>query len=155
MRYIIRNLLPGETIAYRTKQHWIVFIDSIFGLTVFSLLLFVSSYDPKMPIVVGLGGCIFSFFRFLYVLINYVASNYVVTNRRVIIKEGFFRIYSEEAQLNKIDGIHIEQNFLQRILNYGNITVESAGAVGRTYRNISNPMAFRINVNAQIRMATP
>jgi membrane protein YdbS with pleckstrin-like domain len=50
----------------------------------------------------------------------------VVTNRRVVNKTGVFRINTQDIPLKMVINVDIDQSFLGRILNYGDITISTA-----------------------------
>jgi uncharacterized membrane protein YdbT with pleckstrin-like domain len=73
-RYIEANLIRGEAVAYEAKPHWILFVSWRSLLT--------------------LG---------LLPLIDYVTSEFAVTNKRVIMKTGWISRRVLELNLHKID----------------------------------------------------
>ncbi len=58
----------------------------------------------------------------------YNAHRYLLTTRRVIIKEGFFAVKLTSALYDKITHIEVEQSFVDRVLmHHGSIIVNTAG----------------------------
>jgi uncharacterized membrane protein YdbT with pleckstrin-like domain len=112
--YANNHLIKDESIAFETKLHW----TTIFTLrSLFTLTL------------------AFWFARWL--------SEFVITNRRIIIKTGFIARETFEMNLSKIESVNVDQSFMGRILNYGSITIIGSGGTRESFHKISRPMAFR------------
>lgn len=85
--------------------------------------------------------------------VTYIASNFVLTNKRVLMKYGFLRKNSLELILSKIEGIGVEQGILARLLGYGTIVIMGVGGTKETFPDIAFPLEFRRHVQDQIAMA--
>lgn len=140
MGYIEDNLIPGETVVYRTRLHWILFLW------------------PAALVVIGVlnregAGGVFLFAGVLWAVasyINFSSSEFGVTNRRVLIKVGFIRRRSLELLLQKVEGIGVDQGILGRIFGYGTITVSGTGGTKEVFRSITAPLDFRRMVQQSI-----
>jgi len=72
------------------------------------------------------------------------ADEFVVTNRRVIRKVGLFAREIEQAPLEKIQDITVDQGTMGRLLDCGTVTIETASERGSmTFPRIAHPEAFR------------
>ncbi|MBN2864147.1 MAG: PH domain-containing protein [Bacteroidales bacterium] len=112
--YANNHLIRNESVVFETKLHWI----TIFTLrSVFTLTI------------------AFWFDRWL--------SEFVITNRRIIIKTGFIARETLEMNLTKIESVNVDQSILGRILNYGSITIIGTGGTTEVFDNISKPLEFR------------
>ena len=78
------------------------------------------------------------------------SSEFAVTDKRVLIKVGIFRTHSLETMLNKVEGIHVEQGIMGKIVNSGSIIVKGTGGTNNPFQNIDKPFEFRTAVNEQI-----
>lgn len=112
--YVNNHLIANEQVAYEAKPHWIIFLS--------------------WP-------ALFSFF--ILPLIHYYTSEYVITNRRIIIKVGLIARNTLEMNLSKIESVNVNQSILGRILGFGSITVIGTGGTQESFSGIANPMAFR------------
>jgi uncharacterized membrane protein YdbT with pleckstrin-like domain len=112
--YIDANLIRGEAVVYQAKPHWILFISWRSLLT--------------------LG---------LLPLVEYVTSEFAVTNKRVIMKIGWISRQVLELNLHKIESVNVDQSLLGRLLGYGTITVIGTGGTRETFDRIAHPFAFR------------
>ena len=136
MSYAKQNLLPEEKIIHFTKPHYIVFISMLFWLAV-ALWAITSSYAYGK--LLFFAGIIFS----IHALITYYCSEYVITNKRIIMKTGFIRRSATEIFLERLEGINVRQSIMGRILNYGTITVGGIGGTKNPFNYIPKPMKFR------------
>jgi uncharacterized membrane protein YdbT with pleckstrin-like domain len=149
MSYIEKNLMIGESIMYRAKLHWIVFLWPIIWLVaaVLSLTKYGDTEGGRilagmfilLAIIMGIGS-----------QIKYSTSEFGITNKRVIVKVGFIRRNSTEVLLSKVEGIQVNQGILGRILGYGSIVVSGTGGTKDPFHKISNPFEFRRKTQEQI-----
>lgn len=145
MSYVDANLLNGETVVHRTRAHWIHFWPLLFAVLLALLLLPLREEQPLVflaPVALGL----FFLFRGL---VRIRGSEYAVTNRRVIMKEGVVRRASVEILLSKVEGILVDQGLLGRLFGYGTLQVAGTGGSRHSYTRISDPLAFRRAVQEQ------
>lgn len=112
--YVQSNLISGEEVIYEAQLHWIIFVSL---RAIFTL--------------------------FIAPLIDFLTSEFAITNKRVIIKVGFISRRTLEINLQKIESISVDQTILGRILDYGNIVVIGTGGTKEPFSNISAPMEFR------------
>lgn len=87
-----------------------------------------------------------AFFSFLKTLLTYHSHRYLLTTRRVIIKQGYFAVKLTSALFDKITHIEVEQNFLERmILHHGTIIINTAGMNKGEIKIdfIDNPIEFK------------
>jgi uncharacterized membrane protein YdbT with pleckstrin-like domain len=112
--YVNNHLIKDESVAFETKLHWI---------TLFTLRsLFTLSLA-------------FWFDRWL--------SEFVITNRRIIIKTGFIARNTFEMNLSKIESVNVDQSVMGRIFNFGSMTIIGSGGTRETFHKISKPLKFR------------
>ena len=91
--------------------------------------------------------------RELYVYLEWSASEYVVTNRRVILKTGIISRRTFEMRLGKIESISFNQSIMERLLNYGDITITGTGDTSQEFRDISNPLKFKLMTEQEMEKA--
>ena len=151
MSYIKSQLLPGEEIKYRGHLHRSIFAPA-FSFAVTAVLSFVVVLQSgDLPIFWGLLGA--AIVSYIWAQILYSTSEFVVTNKRVVIKVGWLRRRTVETMLNKVEGINVEQSVLGRILGYGSIIITGTGGTQEPFRNIGSPFEFRRQVQAQVSAA--
>lgn len=77
------------------------------------------------------------------VFINYYFTEIAVTDKRVIVKYGFFTTSTRETQLNKIESILVYQSISGRILNYGTVSIIGTGATVDAIKHLRAPHEFK------------
>jgi uncharacterized membrane protein YdbT with pleckstrin-like domain len=86
---------------------------------------------------------------FSSVWLEYATSEFVVTNKRIIMREGFFYRHSTELRLNAISQVNVQQNPLGQMLDYGTVTLSAFGA-SDSFNIISHPLQFQRYANEQM-----
>ena len=124
MSYIQNNLQAGEEIKYRADIHWYIFVCPVV-LILLGVLQLVTRTFLKL------------------------GAEYVVTNKKVVLKSGFFSRDALELSLNKCEGLRVTQSVLGRILGFGAVVV-TTGGVTNTFEFIVDPVKFRNEINAQL-----
>lgn len=154
MAYVERNLLKGEEIVYRASIHWAIFIPSVFWVLVSLafLIVYYNNQDDSSILFFVFFPLFIAVFCFFVELIEKLSSEYVLTNKRLIMKSGFIARSTMELMLVKCEGISVEQSILGRILGYGTIWATTGGARNK-YRKISAPVEFRNRINEQTDLA--
>ena len=162
MSYIEKTLIPGETVLYRARLHWIVLarhvtVGSILalvgvGATVW-LLARPSRTEPNADVAL-LVAAVALFAAGLIVLaigiLNRRATEIAVTNKRVLIKSGFFSRSTTEIFLTKIESVVVDETFLGKSIGFGCVTIRGTGGTPERFERIGNPLEFRRQVQAQI-----
>jgi len=120
--YVQGNLLKDEQVVYESRLHWISFV-SFRGL----------------------------FTLFIAPLIDRLCSEFAITNRRVVIKQGLVSRRTFEMNLSKIESVNVDQSLLGRVLGYGTITIIGTGGTRETFGDIAAPIEFR----RQFQQTTP
>jgi uncharacterized membrane protein YdbT with pleckstrin-like domain len=146
MSYIEKNLMNGESIVYRSKLHWVIFLWPAIWFIV-AILFFASGSDAAAAgilfVLIAMGTGILSF-------MDYTTSEFGITNKRVIVKVGLISRNSLEVLLNKVEGIQVNQGILGRILGFGSITVSGTGGTKEPFHKIDAPLEFRRKAQEQI-----
>lgn len=148
MSYIDRNLLPDERIVFRTKKHLIIFSMPVLVLIFSAYIATFMGNNPILehvqwvPWVVTLliWGC---------VGLNYYSSEFAVTNKRVMMREGFITRHSNELRLSAISQVNVDQNLIGQMLNFGTVSINAFGAADG-YTIIDHPNVFQKAVNEQL-----
>ena len=112
--YANNNLIKDENVQYEATYHWIIFCNLRALLTLF-----------------------------IAPLIDLWTDEFVITNRRIIIKTGLIARKTVEMNLSKIETVNVDQSILGRILGYGTITIVGTGGTREWFPNIKSPLKFR------------
>ena len=76
-------------------------------------------------------------------------TEFILTNTRIIYKYGFISRQTLELQLNKCEGVSVDQGILGRMLNFGSVYVTTGGPTSR-FSVVADPVTFRNYINEQI-----
>lgn len=148
MSYIDRNLLPDERILFRTKKHLIVFLYPLI-MVVFSVYaanyMHNNQFLAKIDWLPGLAALIYG----SAVAFDYFFSEYAVTNRRIMMREGFVFRHTNETRISSISQVNVYQNLLGQLLNYGSIVINAFGA-NDVFVTIDKPVLFQQMVNQEL-----
>jgi uncharacterized membrane protein YdbT with pleckstrin-like domain len=112
--YVNNHLIRDESVILETNYHWITFIS---WLGLFTLLI---------------GPAIIRW-----------SSEFVITNKRIIIKTGIISRKTFEMNLSKIESVNVDQSFMGRILGYGSMSIIGTGGTRESFHNILKPIEFR------------
>ncbi len=163
MSYVEKHLIPGETIQYQTKLHWIVMLGHVAIATVFELLattLLVASFSrpvgaKAMPshgavYVAALICFLIGAALFCIGLLKRGVTEMAVTNKRVIVKTGLAERRTTEILLSRIESVVVDEPAIGRILGYGTVIVRGTGGTPEIFEKIQHPLKFREQVQSQI-----
>lgn len=143
MSYVNKHLMSSETIIYQTKLNWTEYNKGV--IIILIGLIFSSSNGTSGYPFVMLGLIVLGM---TYLRIN--SSEFVVTDKRVLIKVGILKTKSLETMLNKVEGIHVEQGIIGKLVDSGSIIIKGTGGTNNPFSNIDKPFEFRNAVNEQI-----
>ena len=113
-RYVNSILVRGEHVVYETELHWRIYFTF---RAIFTLWI-----SP---------------------IIRQATSEFVITNKRVIVKVGLIRRKTLEMNLQKIESVNVEQSIMGRILGYGTVTIVGTGGTKESFTDIKRPLMFR------------
>ena len=168
MGYADNNLVPGETLIYKTRHHWAVLL----GPALVAVLLFAAGVGLLVGLYAEKNGkaaqgannsaategmtaagailLVAAIATFAYGLAKRNATEMAVTNRRVLIKTGMASRRTLDLMLSRVESIGVEETFLGRMLGYGSVIVRGTGGTPEPFVMIAHPQEFRRNVQEQI-----
>ncbi len=140
--------MPGESLVLKAHQHWVVLVKPL--LIPILLLAGAVVYDFVYPVhrlLVSLAVLAVALLWSIVVYVRWNARGFTVTDRRVLLDTGVFSRISKVIALDRVQDITTNQSILGRMLNYGRIEIDSAGAAGaEVLTAIPNPQKFRDEV---------
>ena len=152
-KYVQESLGPNEKVRYLGKMHWRVFVFPLMCLPFELFMSFASTYNSPSRVlsflIVTSLLVLPTLLLLLIIFVAYRTSEYAVTSRKVVVKQGFIKREAFELQLNKIDAMAIEQGLIDRLLNSGAIGVSVATEKVHIYR-LANPMEFKRAVEKEL-----
>ena len=149
-KYLKSLLGENEQILFVTHHHWLVLVGEILAEVLLSIALVVLVtliwvnwvVNPLMPLgYLLLIIPLISLWRDVLIWKN---REYVVTNRRVIQLAGVFNKSITDSSLDKVNDVKMSQSFLGRMLDYGNIEILTASALGvNKFTYIGRPIQYK------------
>jgi len=161
MRFIRkRNLMEGEEILYTPLLHWVYTIKPLLLSLPFFLILFIwwlvsepavfalsfTEAEIAQDILIRyifIAGLLFFLLVFLCRICQYLCTEYGVTNKRIILKKGVFRITVAEIPTDRIESIFCIQGIMGRMFRYGTVFVSGVGGKTLSFFMAARPYALR------------
>jgi uncharacterized membrane protein YdbT with pleckstrin-like domain len=154
MSYASKHLIPGETLIYQTKLHWVI----LFWHIVFAIVFLVAPaiallYYQRQRTDVEYAAAILVVIAVIIICVGMIkrnATEMAVTNKRVLIKQGLTSRRTLELLLQKVESIAVEESLMGRILGYGTVVIRGTGGTPEPFRKMAHPLEFRRHVEEQI-----
>jgi membrane protein YdbS with pleckstrin-like domain len=148
MAYYKKVLQPGETVRFVGKLHWLIFGRAILLFIVAAVLAWVTRWllDPIWQHNFNLAAAVIAILALAAFIIEWIrrqATEFVVTDRRVIYKRGLISRHSVEMNISKVETVDVEQSVMGRLLNYGTVLVRGTGESLEPLRHVDAPLALR------------
>jgi uncharacterized membrane protein YdbT with pleckstrin-like domain len=151
------ELLPGENLILKTHQHWIVVVKSLVIPIV--LLVIAAVVDvtvksgtgiPHFRTIVTLVAVAIALLWLIVVWIRWQSIAYTLTDQRIKIESGVFGRSSKIIPIDRIQDCTTKQSLFGRMLGYGRVEVDAAGAQGaEVLEHLPAPGTFRDQVFVQ------
>jgi uncharacterized membrane protein YdbT with pleckstrin-like domain len=147
-------LTQGEVVLRRERKHWL----SLFLETRLSILLWIIAIVVLVVVFVrrtsdtindglSIGALVIialglAFFAFRWW--HWKTDEYIITNRRLLKVDGIINKHSADSNLEKINDAILDENFLGRILDYGDLDILTAAEVAvDKYRMLNHAKSFK------------
>lgn len=150
MSYVENNLLPNEEIRYTGTVGWnyVIFVPAVWivlGIILLSRAREIAQTD--LDLATGLGFFVIMIFliggsKLINRLICKYTSEFVITNKRCVLKSGLIGRRVTDIALDKCEGLTFDQNILGRLLKYGTIQATTGGK-SQYFRGLNTPYEFR------------
>jgi len=124
MSYIDKSLAPNEEILMRGRWpmlHWI-------GAWLALLLL---------------GWIIVGLFIFIRAALHMSTTQFAVTDKRIVLKEGWLNVRTHELAAESVEGVQLVQSIWGKLFGYGRILVTGTGDARIVFPPMAHPIAFR------------
>jgi|SRR5919108_2447453 uncharacterized membrane protein YdbT with pleckstrin-like domain len=148
------DLLPGEKLILKLHQHWIFVLKSVLvpialliliGLADFTFLKGTSSEAIATLAVVAI-----ALLWLIVVWIRWQSVSYTLTDQRIMLVSGVFSRSEKIIPIDRVQDCTTRQSLTGRILGYGRVEVDAAGAQGaEVLLHLPRPGAFRDQVFVQ------
>lgn len=135
MGYPTKLLSDGETIQFELRPHWrglIVPAVVLIALAFAGVWLWntVAAWDNAIGTLaryaIPIAAVIILVVWVITPFLQWISSQYVFTDRRIIVRSGVLAKRGRDMPLSKVNNVTFEVPVLGRILNYGELQIESA-----------------------------
>ncbi|HKB17896.1 MAG TPA: PH domain-containing protein [Candidatus Dormibacteraeota bacterium] len=150
------KLLPGENLVLKDHPHWITLIKSLVVPVVLVIVVAVADftllgpdnfYVPKLRTYLTLGVIALAIVWLVVVWIRWQSITYTLTDQRIKIETGVFGRQEKIIPIDRVQDCTTKQSVIGRILGYGRVEVDAAGAQGaEILDHLPKPGDFRDQV---------
>ncbi len=145
--YILLNLAFHVLISF--------FISYYLPSDIYYLNKLISEYfniNISFSITDTVNYLLITYITFIAINLTYfrLSNNYYLTDKRIIIRNGFFAIDIKTIEYNRITDMETKQNFFERFVSFsGDLTVNTAGGdeLEIELYNIDSPTELKANIN--------
>jgi uncharacterized membrane protein YdbT with pleckstrin-like domain len=131
-------LKKDEQILLIIRQHWIRLVLPFFIWVLAAVLLIWLASTTGF--IITLVAALYPVYEYL----NWKNNLWCVTSVRVVDESGFFRRYSKESPLDKINNVEYDQTIWGRIFGFGSVDIQTAAELGETtYEMIHHPKLLK------------
>lgn len=135
MAYPQKLLAPDEKIQFETRPHWralfvpiIVLLATVFGMTWLYFWIDTEMLGgTAIRWVVLAGGILILALWAIVPFLRWMTTEYVFTDRRIIVRSGIITRHGKDMPLAKVNNVSFFVPAMGRILNYGELQIQSAG----------------------------
>jgi uncharacterized membrane protein YdbT with pleckstrin-like domain len=138
------TLREGEETILQVEKHWVVLIKSwtaFAGSVILLATMLIANGELARNFLTYLIGAVaFAGLYLWYAIAERRVDIWVVTNLRVIDESGIITQQIKESPLDKINNIQYRQTFAGRILDFGDVEIQTAAEQGATINQfVSHP----------------
>lgn len=140
------HLQDGEEIVYVARASRITLVPHLILMVVFAGVGVALYYSTASfaPLVAGFALFTITALALLQRVIVLASNRYVLTDRRVIKQTGIINRNSIDSYLDKINNVEHRQSLWGRMLNYGDVIIDTASETGMThFPMIARPLEFK------------
>ena len=155
MPYPTKLLNDNEEVVADLHPHWWHFAEpvaALVGTVIFGILMAVwtdSEVVLWIAIIVILSSAAWTIQRY----VGWVSTNFVVTNQRVIFREGIVTKTGIEIPLDRVNTVHFSQRLIERMLGAGDLMIESAGTDGQQrFTDVRDPSRVQRLIHQQMEL---
>jgi membrane protein YdbS with pleckstrin-like domain len=154
----LENLLgDNEHILLESRQHWFIFVRSIFfeslviAVILTGVTIAITTNQPYPWLKWGYFLLLIPVISFIYDYFQWRNRAYILTDFRVIQISGVINKNVIDSSLEKVNDVKLTQSFLGRIFNFGTVEIMTASELGiNEITTLDDPIKFKTTmVNAK------
>jgi hypothetical protein len=161
-RFMSKTLLPEEKLVADAQFPFFYTVSCYFTLAACTLLGIAAQYGLKYHVAPHLpfrlpvdyrilpgAGLFLGLWQFFWMMLRKWSTEIVLTDQRLIYKRGFFTVHIEEVDIEQLASDNVEQTFLGRLFDYGQIHIRCIEASDIWLPPVSGPYVFRNAIEQQ------
>jgi len=122
-----------------------------------AVLAFLNVYNviPDWDVGIRLksaAAALLGFLGLLFVLfaeVKRLATRYLLTDSRIVRRDGILRRRTQEMPLNKIERVEVDEGIVQRILRFGDVVIDT-GEDSVTFASVRNVRSIESEISKRI-----
>ncbi len=133
MAYPDEILVEGERVVMHRHPHWKKIVVPVLVLLVLvglgsylAALMAQQAWAPWAWITLGVVGLVLVTWAVVVPVIRWRTTHFVVTNRRVLVREGVLTRQGIDIPMSRINSVQFRHNIIERMLGCGTLIIESA-----------------------------
>ena len=151
MSYLKNLLGENEEIVFVTRQHWLVLLGQILakgvlalGLAILITLVWRIWLPQSQVVPLAYLLLLLPLLGLLWNGIIWTSQQYIVTDWRVIQISGVFSKEVTDSSLEKVNDVKLDQSFLGRLLDYGDLEILTASELGvNRFSHVGQPIRLK------------
>jgi membrane protein YdbS with pleckstrin-like domain len=154
LSYVDDELLPGETVEFRTGRHpflaWGPSVPFVAVGVLAILKILVEGVQNSDDLGVSIMWFMIAGVIFLIGNAFVRSGEFAVTTHRIIARVGVLSVTSVEINLAKVEGLQVTQNPLGQLVGFGTVIVTGTGGTHEPFTGIRDPQALRRAVQQRL-----
>lgn len=130
------NILDDdESVVRNLRPHWrriagpVILLPIVAGLASYGITK-EKHHKPVAYLILAVAIVILVWFS-LRPILKWLATRYVITNRRVLMRDGVLSRNGRDIPLTRINDVSFQRSIIERFFGSGTLTIESAGERGQ------------------------
>jgi uncharacterized membrane protein YdbT with pleckstrin-like domain len=144
------RLETKEKIIFKVHPHWLYVAIPEFTLAILGIFFFLFAY-ALLPEWILTPFVFTILFTMLIIFLDWICTNYYLTNLRLIEERGIIGKRIMIAPLNRVQDITYKFGIMGKIFGFGNLEIESAGTYGKiVFSFIPDPRKRKEEINKAV-----
>ena len=156
MAFPKKYLNDDEEIILDLRPHWFFVAPATLALVAaLALAIWVSQeVDSDFALFPSLGLAVVALLFFLVRYAQWLTTDFVLTTDRLIYRKGVLSRQGREIPLERLNDVSYRQTLFQRLMNAGDLLVESAGERGQSdFGHFADPQGTQNEIHRAIEAA--
>ena len=156
MAFPKKYLNDAEEVILDLRPHWFfLFGPAVALIGSWALAIWVSqAVDSDFALFPALALAVVALLLFLVRFAQWVTTDFVLTTDRLIYRKGIVSRHGREIPLERVNDVSFEQSLFQRMMQAGDLMVESGGERGQShFGHFANPQDIQNEIHRAIEAA--